>query len=322
MTRLRQNRSGLLTNDYSTPVPQTYAQPVVQSSIPVQAEAPSSIPSGNSGQMVLDATNQSGIIQGPEGKALSTGANIALGLKALGTGTAATAGGSSIAGIGASTAGVGGSVAGSTAAGAGLAGTTAGGTGVAAGIGSVAAPVLLGALAVQQGSKYIAGEKDEDGLYKSRTKAGFGAIGNPFDTAATGKEIQSNAAKYEYFSGENRADIEKAGRLSRIPVFGSIKGSMMQQDIREKALEGQKEMNEFIERSQKDLKYENTQDYAKSVYGTTFAEGGNLGNSKGYFKAGGQLHENGGVKLGQNEIEKDEVVFDGYVFSNRLPYNK
>lgn len=192
-------------------------------------------------------------------------------------------------------------------------------TGLAASSGSAAAAPLLGVLAAQQGAKAIAGDTDEFGVYDSDIKAGFGGAGNVIQTFKTGQEMQENNDRYAYLSGRSKSDVDKAARLSKIPLIGGIAGSYQQNEIREAARDRALALNRQASNFEQQDTFANSQDYSRSKYGATFANGGNIEQGQGFFKAGGSTHENGGVNIGSgNEIEKDEVVFDGNVYSDRL----
>ena len=236
-----------------------------------------------------------------EGTALATTASTALGAGAL-----------------ASSLGAGGAAAG------GAAG--AGGTALGAGITAAAAPVAIAAgaaLGLNQIAKAIGGKRDEYGVYKSDAKASYGGFGNIVDTHKSGAEMVSNADNYAYLSGEGKGKVKSAGRISQIPIFGWADGARSQNKIRRKARDRAQDLEFQNQRAQETINYDDSLQHSRDIYGTTFADGGLLSNNNSYFKAGGSTHEKGGVDIGNNkEIEKDEVVHNGYVFSNRLLYKK
>lgn len=270
-----------------------------------QGASSSSTPSVDPTGIAISTLNNSGILKGPEGKAGGSLLSGLYGLSALGGGTAATTTGLA-AGTAAATTG--------TAATAGS-GALAGASGLA---GAALLPVA-GALAVNQVSKAIAGETDQDGVYKSDIKAGFGGVGNIAQTFKTGKEMADNSDRYSYLSGRSSGDVKKAANLSRIPVLGGIAGAFQQNEIRESARNKLNAIHSQVSNFQEKDSFTNSGDYARSKYGTTFATGGDISKATGYFRAGGSTHEDGGVSIGgNNEIEKNEVVFNGNVFSDRL----
>ena len=204
---------------------------------------------------------------------------------------------------------------------------TLGSGALATGIGAAALPVAGvagGLLAANQISKAIAGDQDEYGVYKSDNKGAWGGMGNIADTMGKGRDLAQNSTDYSYLSGGNSNKIKALGRVSQIPIFGTIAGGKRINRIKRLARDRTIDLNRQEQDAQKELSYSDTRQGNIDRYGTTFANGGNLGNANtSFFKAGGSTHESGGVSIGGNkEIEKNEVVYNGYVFSDRLPYKK
>jgi hypothetical protein len=85
-----------------------------------------------------------------------------------------------------------------------------------------------------------------------------------------------------------------------------------------------KKQQEETAKHYKDIYYgEGSKDmYFKYAGGSKFANGGNLQNQMPVHVQGNP-HEMGGVPLGNsnNEVEGNEVVWDNFVFSDRVPYN-
>jgi len=204
---------------------------------------------------------------------------------------------------------------------------TLGSGALATGIGAAALPVAGvagGLLAANQISKAIAGDQDEYGVYKSDNKGAWGGMGNIADTMGKGRDLAQNSTDYSYLSGGNSNKIKALGRVSQIPIFGTIAGGKGINRVKRLARDRTIDLNRQEQDAQKELSYSDTRQGNIDRYGTTFANGGNLGNANtSFFKAGGSTHESGGVSIGGNkEIEKNEVVYNGYVFSDRLPYKK
>lgn len=204
---------------------------------------------------------------------------------------------------------------------------TLGSGALAKGIGAAALPVAGvtgGLLAANQISKAIAGDQDEYGVYKSDNKGAWGGMGNIADTMGKGRDLAQNSTDYSYLSGGNSNKIKALGRVSQIPIFGTIAGGKGINRVKRLARDRTIDLNRQEQDAQKELSYSDTRQGNIDRYGTTFANGGNLGNANtSFFKAGGSTHESGGVSIGGNkEIEKNEVVYNGYVFSDRLPYKK
>ena len=204
---------------------------------------------------------------------------------------------------------------------------TLGSGSLAKGIGAAALPVAGvagGLLAANQVSKAIAGDQDEYGVYKSDNKGAWGGMGNIADTMGKGRDLAQNSTDYSYLSGGNSNKIKALGRVSQIPIFGTIAGGKGINRVKRLARDRTIDLNRQEQDAQKELSYSDTRQGNIDRYGTTFANGGNLGNANtSFFKAGGSTHESGGVSIGGNkEIEKNEVVYNGYVFSDRLPYKK
>ena len=204
---------------------------------------------------------------------------------------------------------------------------TLGSGALATGIGAAALPVAGvagGLLATNQISKAIAGDQDEYGVYKSDNKGAWGGMGNIADTMGKGRDLAQNSTDYSYLSGGNSNKIKALGRVSQIPIFGTIAGGKGINRVKRLARDRTIDLNRQEQDAQKELSYSDTRQGNIDRYGTTFANGGNLGNANtSFFKAGGSTHESGGVSIGGNkEIEKNEVVYNGYVFSDRLPYKK
>ena len=198
---------------------------------------------------------------------------------------------------------------------------------LASGVGAAALPVAGGAaglLVANQVAKRIAGDQDEYGVYKSDSKGTWGGLGNIADTMSKGSDLASNSSDYAYLSGEDSSAIKALGRTSQIPIFGTITGGKKINKIKRLARDRTLNLNRQQQDFQQGLEYSDTKQGNIDKYGTTFAIGGNLGKANTtFFKAGGNTHENGGVSIGGNkEIEKNEVVYNGYVFSDRLPYKK
>ena len=204
---------------------------------------------------------------------------------------------------------------------------TLGSGSLAKGIGAAALPVAGvagGLLAANQISKVIAGDQDEYGVYKSDNKGAWGGMGNIADTMGKGRDLAQNSTDYSYLSGGDSNKIKALGRVSQIPIFGTIAGGKGINRVKRLARDRTIDLNRQEQDAQKELSYSDTRQGNIDRYGTTFANGGNLGNANtSFFKAGGSTHESGGVSIGGNkEIEKNEVVYNGYVFSDRLPYKK
>lgn len=199
--------------------------------------------------------------------------------------------------------------------------------GLSSGVSAAALPVAgaaAGLLVANQISKRVAGDQDEYGVYKTDNKGAWGGMGNIADTMGKGKDFATNSKDYEYLTGERSGYIKSLGRTSQIPIFGTISGGKEINRIKALARDRAKELNRQQQEAQQGLEYTDTRQGNIDKYGTTFANGGNLGNANhSFFRAGGSIHENGGVSIGGNkEIEKNEVVYNGYVFSDRLPYKK
>lgn len=178
--------------------------------------------------------------------------------------------------------------------------------------------------ATQNLASAAAGPQDEYGVYESQGQAVLGAYGNMGATMKAGQELRSNAGDYAYLSGEDKNKIKAAGVGSMASFLGWGRGAANMNRIRRKARDRSIDLNQQQQAFQKGLEYTDTKQGNIDRYGTTFANGGNLGNANTtFFKAGGSTHESGGVSIGGNkEIEKNEVVYNGYVFSDRLPYKK
>lgn len=198
---------------------------------------------------------------------------------------------------------------------------------LASGIGAAALPVAGvagGLLVANQLSKAIAGKQDEYGVYKNDSKAAWGGMGNIADTMSKGRDLASNSGDYAYLSGEDKSTIKSIGRAGQIPIFGTITNGRGINRIKRKARDRSIELNNLQSEAQKNLSFSDTRQGTLDQYGTTYANGGDLGNANSsFFKVKGNTHENGGVSIGDNkEVEKNEVVYKGYVFSDRLPYKK
>lgn len=198
---------------------------------------------------------------------------------------------------------------------------------LASGVGAAALPVAgvaAGLLVANQVSKAVAGEQDEYGVYKKDSKGVWGGAGNVADTMAKGRNLANNSQDYAYLTGESSGAIKSLGRVSQVPVFGTISNGREINRLRRLARDRTINLNQQQQDFQEGLEFSDTKQGNLDRYGSTFATGGNLGKSNStFFKAGGSTHENGGVSIGDNkEIEKNEVVYKGYVFSDRLPYRK
>ena len=178
--------------------------------------------------------------------------------------------------------------------------------------------------ATQNLASTAAGPQDEYGVYKTQGQAVQGAYGNMGATMKAGQELRSNSGDYAYLSGEDQRKVKNAGVGSMLSFLGWGKGAADMNRIRKKARDRTLDLQQQQQNFQQGLDYSDTKQGNLDKYGTTFAAGGNLGNANSsFFKAGGSTHENGGVSIGGNkEIEKNEVVYNGYVFSDRLPYKK
>lgn len=178
--------------------------------------------------------------------------------------------------------------------------------------------------ATQNLASAAAGPQDEYGVYKTQGQAVLGAYGNMGATMKAGQELRANSGDYAYLSGEGKNKIKAAGVGSMLSFLGWGKGAADMNRIRRKARDRTLDLQRQQQSFQQGLDYSDTRQGNIDRYGTTFANGGNLGNANTtFFKAGGSTHENGGVSIGGNkEIEKNEVVYNGYVFSDRLPYKK
>ena len=197
---------------------------------------------------------------------------------------------------------------------------------LAAGVGAAALPVAIGAgalLAINQGAKAIAGEQDEFGVYKNDRKARWGGLGNIADTMGKAKDLKDNKEQYAYLTGDSESSIKATGRLGRIPVFGTVNIGGDINKVKREARDRALDLMDQQSKAEESLEFSDTIEGNRSKYGTTYANGGQLNNSTNVFTAKGSTHENGGVSIGDNkEIEKGEIVYKGYVFSNRLPYKK
>jgi len=178
--------------------------------------------------------------------------------------------------------------------------------------------------ATQNLASTAAGPQDEYGVYKTQGQAVQGAYGNMGATMKAGQELKSNSGDYAYLSGESQRKVKNAGIGSMLSFTGWGKGAADMNRIRRKARDRTLDLQRQQQSFQQGLDYSDTRQGNIDRYGTTFANGGNLGKANTtFFKAGGSTHENGGVSIGGNkEIEKNEVVYNGYVFSDRLPYKK
>ena len=178
--------------------------------------------------------------------------------------------------------------------------------------------------ATQNLASAAAGPQDEYGVYKTQGQAVLGAYGNMGATMKAGQELKSNSGDYAYLSGESQRKVKNAGIGSMLSFLGWGKGAADMNRIRRRARDRTLDLQRQQQSFQQGLDYSDTRQGNIDRYGTTFANGGNLGNANtSFFKAGGSTHESGGVSIGGNkEIEKNEVVYNGYVFSDRLPYKK